>query len=334
MDTPNLDYRDTQNMNEKPLASISLDMDNLWSYLKTHGDSGWEKFPSYLDIFIPQILGLLAELNLKITFFIIGQDAALDKNKDVLKLLTENGHEVGNHSFHHAPWLNGKVNSIIEKEILDAEEQIFNVTGQKPIGFRAPGCKWTPTLLEILIKHNYGYDSSLFPTYISPVTRFFYFRNLKFTEEEKNKHKNMVGFKEVIKPNKPFFWQFTPDARLLELPVTTIPILRIPFHLSYLIFLRRFSSNLMFLYLKAALTLCRLTKTDLNFLVHPTDLLGCDQVSELAFFPGMELNSKYKIELFKQVVKELREHFVLVPMNTYAKSMLQKSIKEKRINSK
>lgn len=30
-------------------ASISLDLDNLWSYLKIHGDDGWRSFPSYLD---------------------------------------------------------------------------------------------------------------------------------------------------------------------------------------------------------------------------------------------------------------------------------------------
>ena len=26
--------------NNKPLASLSLDLDNLWSYMKTHGDAG------------------------------------------------------------------------------------------------------------------------------------------------------------------------------------------------------------------------------------------------------------------------------------------------------
>ncbi len=35
----------------RPLASISLDVDNLWSYMKTHGDAGWEQRPSYYDVF-------------------------------------------------------------------------------------------------------------------------------------------------------------------------------------------------------------------------------------------------------------------------------------------
>ena len=85
--------------NEKPLASISLDLDNQWSYMKIHGDSGWEKFPSYLDAFIPYVLNILDELDLKITFFIVGQDAVLEKNKKYLRMIVEQGHEVGNHSF-------------------------------------------------------------------------------------------------------------------------------------------------------------------------------------------------------------------------------------------
>ena len=69
----------------KPIASLSLDLDNLWSYMKTHGDLGWENFPSYLDSFIPQVLDILDQLNLKITFFIVGQDAALKKNEEALR---------------------------------------------------------------------------------------------------------------------------------------------------------------------------------------------------------------------------------------------------------
>ena len=38
----------------KPAASISLDLDNLWSYLKTQGAPGWESYPSYLDQVVPR----------------------------------------------------------------------------------------------------------------------------------------------------------------------------------------------------------------------------------------------------------------------------------------
>ena len=39
-----------------PIASLSLDLDNKWSYLKTHGDPGWEGFPSYFDTVVPRFL--------------------------------------------------------------------------------------------------------------------------------------------------------------------------------------------------------------------------------------------------------------------------------------
>ena len=85
--------------NTKSHASLSLDLDNQWSYMKTHGDPGWESFPSYLDTAVPRILDFLAERNLKITFFVVGQDAALEKNHAALKSLATAGHEIGNHSF-------------------------------------------------------------------------------------------------------------------------------------------------------------------------------------------------------------------------------------------
>ena len=56
----------------KPIASLSLDLDNEWSYLKTHGDPGWETLPSYLDIVIPRVLDILARRKLRITFFVVG----------------------------------------------------------------------------------------------------------------------------------------------------------------------------------------------------------------------------------------------------------------------
>ena len=89
----------------KPIASLSLDLDNKWSYMKTHGDAGWDSFPSYLDIVVPRLLQFLEQRDLKITVFVVGQDAALEKNHDALASISAAGHEIGNHSFHHEPWL-------------------------------------------------------------------------------------------------------------------------------------------------------------------------------------------------------------------------------------
>ena len=79
----------------KPIASLSLDLDNKWSYMKTHGDAGWESLPSYLDACVPRVLEFLRERDLKITFFVVGQDAALDKNREAIGQISAAGHEIG-----------------------------------------------------------------------------------------------------------------------------------------------------------------------------------------------------------------------------------------------
>ena len=89
----------------QPVASVSLDVDNLWSYMKTHGDPGWESRPSYLDVFFPPVLDALDELGIRITFFCVGVDVARPANHAAFRSLAARGHEIGNHSFEHEPWL-------------------------------------------------------------------------------------------------------------------------------------------------------------------------------------------------------------------------------------
>ena len=60
----------------KPIASLSLDLDDLWSYQRTHGDPDWEQRGSYLPALMPPLLDLLDERGCRITFFVVGADAA------------------------------------------------------------------------------------------------------------------------------------------------------------------------------------------------------------------------------------------------------------------
>lgn len=312
--------------NSKPVSSISLDLDNKWSFMKTHGDSGWEKFPSYLDIVIPTILDVLEELNLKITFFIVGQDAAIKSNQEFLKQITERGHETGNHSFHHDVWLNLYPKSQIKRDILDAEEAIFKVVGQRPVGFRGPGFVWNSAILEVLAENNYLYDASTLPTFVGPLARGYLYLKSDFTKEEKEKRKRLFGsFKDGLRPIKPYYWKIGHTFNLLEIPVTTIPFIKIPFHLSYLLYLSRFSKFLMLFYLEMAIFLCRVTGTNPSFLLHPLDLVSAEKIPELSFFPGMDLSGYKKRKIFTRVLKAISRHFKLVDMSTHARLVLNNS---------
>ncbi len=262
---------------------------------------------------------------MRITFFIVGQDAALVKNQDSLKSIAQKGHEIGNHSFHHEPWLHLYSKDRIRNEILGAEEQIHRITGQKPTGFRGPGFVYSIDLLKVLAENGYLYDASILPTCLAPLARLYYFRRSNLTGEEKKRRKKIFGsLKDVILPVEPYLWQLNSRESILEIPVTTMPIMRIPFHLSYLIYLSRFSRNLMTLYLKTALRLCRITQTEPSFLLHPLDFLDSEEVPDLGFFPGMDIPRSRKMEHFLKVMGMLAEHFTLVDMKTHAEQLLER----------
>ena len=301
------------------LASVSLDLDNLWSYQRTHGDEAWRSFPSYLGDFVPHALDALAELGATITFFVVGRDA--DAEPAIIRQITAAGHEVGNHSYEHEPWLHLYEPDALRAEITRAEAAIERAAGQRPAGFRGPGYSWTVGLLQLLAERGYLYDASTLPTYIGPLARTYYFWTARLSREERAERRALFGsFREGMRPVRPYLWQL--DRRtLLEIPVTTIPGVKTPFHLSYLLYLARYSEPLMLAYLRAALAACRLTGTEPSFLLHPLDLIGGDLAPQLRFFPGMDLSSAHKRRLFLRVLRELGRHSRLVPMSTHARAI-------------
>jgi hypothetical protein len=310
-------------MTDRPLASVSLDVDNLWSYMKIHGDAGWEARPSYLDVFLPTVLDSLDRLGTSITFFIVGVDAEREENRRALGQITQRGHEVGNHSHEHESWLHLYSRERLVAEIDRAEAAIVHATGQRPIGFRGPGFSWCPDLLEVLAHRGYLYDASTLPTFLGPLARLYYFWTAKLTPEQRAERKQLFGgFREGFRPVKPYNWRLAGGRTLLEIPVTTMPVFRVPFHLSYLLYLARYSEPLMRTYLATAIRMCRLTGTEPSFLLHPLDILSGDQAPALRFFPGMDLPGEKKVALFEQVLRTLGDQFELVPMGAHARAIL------------
>jgi hypothetical protein len=305
------------------LASVSMDLDNVWSYLKTHGDDGWELRPSYLTTFVPYLLDILEQEQLKITFFVVGVDAAIPEHGPALTSLVQHGHEVGNHSFEHDPWMARYDRSRIEDEIARTEAAILASTGRRPIGFRGPGFAWSGELLEILSERGYLYDASTLPTYLGPLARAYYFRTSRLSEAERKERAQLFGrLADGLRPAGAYCWKLPNGRTLLEVPVTTFPVIKVPFHLSYLMYISRFSERLMVAYLGAALIACRLAGTEPSFLLHPLDLIDAKQEPRLAFFPGMDVPAQHKADLFRRAIQMLREHFSLVNMSTHARSLL------------
>ncbi|HEX3233678.1 MAG TPA: polysaccharide deacetylase family protein [Gemmatimonadales bacterium] len=310
----------------KSLASVSFDLDNLWSYQQTHGDAEWRQYRSYLPSLMPPLLECLDRVGCKITFFVVGADAARENNLRELQMIPAHGHEVGNHSFNHECWLHLYTKTQLQEELERAEAAIIAATGQRPTGFRGPGYSWSPTLLEVLAERGYSYDASTLPTYLGPLARLYFLRSTRMPREERERRHALFGsFRNGFRPLRPYEWRLASGRRLLEIPVTTMPVLKLPFHMSYLLFLAGMSERLMYGYLDTALALCRVARLEPSFLLHPLDVLGRDQVPELTFFPGMDVPSARKQQLLARVLEVLAGHYQLVPMGVHARALTEGS---------
>jgi peptidoglycan/xylan/chitin deacetylase (PgdA/CDA1 family) len=293
----------------KPVASLSLDLDNQWSYMKTHGDAGWESFPSYLDVVVPRFLSIMKERGQRITVFVVGQDAALEKNRSSLRLIGDAGHEIGNHSFHHEPWLHLYSEADVEAEIARAEEAILGATGKRPHGFRGPGFSVSPAVLRVLLRRGYRYDCSTFPTFLGPLARAYYFMTAKLPPEERERRKKLFGgWREGLRPVDPYRWKLS-EGELLEIPVTTLPVLRIPIHISYVLYLNTYWPALARAYFATAVATCRALGTGPSILLHPLDFLSGEDVGALDFFPGMRLPVERKLACVKACLDILGRRF-------------------------
>ena len=219
--------------------------------MKIHGDAGWSSFPSYLDPLTDVVLERLRAHGITLTVFIVGQDAALAKNRGALRAIADAGHEIGNHSFSHEPWFHTYSYETVLREIAEAEVAIRDATGQTPRGFRGPGFSLSRDTLRVLAERNYLYDASTFPTFLGPLARAFdSLRSNEFSKEEREKRKQLFGStKDGLRALKPYLWDLPAlrggngdrGAPLLEIPVTTLPILRVPIHMSYVLYLAVYS---------------------------------------------------------------------------------------------
>ena len=274
--------------------------------------------PSYLDIVVPRILELLARRSLRITFFIVGLDAALEKNRDALGSLVAAGHEIGNHSLRHEPWLHLYTEEEIERELAESESHIEKATGRRPDAFRGPGFSLSETALRVLLRRGYRYDASTFPTFLGPLARAYYFMTSRLTIEERRQRAGLFGsVRDGLRPLHPYRWQLT-NGTLLEIPVTTLPFFRVPIHLSYVLYLGAFSPLLARAYFEFAMRVCKLAGVEPSILLHPLDFLDGQDVPSLGFFTAMRMPAARKLQLVEHCLARVQEHFDVKTLGEHA----------------
>jgi len=289
------------------IASLSVDLDDKWAYLRSRGDDGWRDRPSYLGEVVPRMLDFLGERRLAATVFVVGEDLDRDAGAREVERIAAAGFEVANHSQSHWPWLGTLGADEIEAEIAASEEAIERVTGERPTGFRAPGFGWSDPLLQVLARRGYAYDASVFPTFIGPLARLYMRLSGFHAAKGDQPEQRFSSLSDAFRPLRPHRVD-TAAGPLVELPVTTAPLLRAPIHFTYLSFLAQKSPAVARAYWRGTMRLCRWAGVGPSLLLHPLDFLGEEDDPQMAYFPGMRLSRAAKIDLLSDTLADLAKN--------------------------
>lgn len=95
--------------------------------------------------YVPQMLKIFSDEDIKITFFIGGEWA--EDNPELLKQIADEGHEIGNHGYSHKHHSKLDLNENI-KEIQKTEDIIKSITGLKTTLFAPPYGDYSKTTLQ------------------------------------------------------------------------------------------------------------------------------------------------------------------------------------------
>ena len=123
----------------------------------------WDKYESRVEQNTRRLLKILAEYNVKATFFVLGWIA--EQHPDLIRQIAREGHEIGSHGYAHKPIYDSTPQEFRD-ELRRSKHILESLTGQQVVGFRAANCSIINKTLwaqEILLQEGFEYDSSIFP---------------------------------------------------------------------------------------------------------------------------------------------------------------------------
>lgn len=100
-------------------------------------------YPPYTE----QVLAILKEYNVPATFFLVGEN--VEKHPELVRRIAEDGHQLGNHTYHHVDLLKIDKKNIAE-EIDRTSKAIAAITGITPHVVRPPHGFRDPVVMEVM----------------------------------------------------------------------------------------------------------------------------------------------------------------------------------------
>lgn len=129
---------------EKELPIYSVDTEE--KRIAISFDAAWG------NEYTKDILDILDKYDIKSTFFLVG--FWVDKYPDDVKEIYDRGHDIGNHSTNH-PYMTKLSEEQILAELNTTGNKIEEITGEKPILFRAPFGDYNDRLIQLCKENGY-----------------------------------------------------------------------------------------------------------------------------------------------------------------------------------
>lgn len=245
---------------------LHVDVDNLWIYEQEFGIYIHKDREFIYSASLPVLLEMLKKTRSKATFMIIGQDLRLPACQVFCRKAIADGHEIANHTWTHPISFNTLSYEQKKQQIVKTHQQIIRVCGRAPVGFRGPGYYQDREIVTILQKFNYKYDASVLPG-VSQFLMSMY----AYIRGGGNRHKAFGKLQNILSQEQPYTVKcLNPKKTLLELPISVLPILRLPIHTTFAYFFGSGYRQLILYYLKSK-------PKYMLYLLHAIDFVNLEQ---------------------------------------------------------
>jgi polysaccharide deacetylase family protein (PEP-CTERM system associated) len=143
---------------------LTFDIEDWYNCDFISNDFNWDKYECRIYDGVYRILDELEKRHLKATFFCLGWIA--EKHPKVIKAISDNGHQIGCHSYQHELSFRFNKKEFIE-DTLKSKKLIEDVIGKEIDIFRAPGFSITENNIwafDALVEMGFKTDCSVFPS--------------------------------------------------------------------------------------------------------------------------------------------------------------------------
>jgi len=228
---------------------MSIDVDGWPSLLRfysvDHDPSEADRQVDCADGIL-KLVGLFEKHDVKATFFVTGEMA--QKHPSAVRTIIGMGHEVSCHGLYH-----GRNECLLSGEEQKAQIEkairiLKDITGQTPLGFRAPCLRANKTTLKVLSEIGFLYDSSFSSMFIP------------------------TYYGSVASPHFKPYHPLSGNSDLLEIPVSGNPLAPLPLSGSWM-------RNLGLSWVKFGIKTLFKMGCPVMFYVHPRDILPLPRVS-------------------------------------------------------